>query len=288
VNLRPPTEKDVDVLAKLIYDAFASIHDKHNFPRDFPSMEPAIGLANAWIAHPAIWGVVAERGGQVVGCNFLSERNPAVAGVGPVCVSPAAQCSGVGRAMMNAILERARSRKVPSVRLVQDAFNTVSMSLYTSCGFDVKEPLALVSGVPKSKPATRDVRAMQDADLPACGELCARVHGFDRTGELRDAQKMFKPMVLSRGGKVRAYASSPHFYILNHGVAETEEDMRELLLGAAAQGGGAPLALLVPIRRSEFFRWCLSEGLRVLKPMTLMSLGEYRDPTGAWYPSVEY
>src|SRR5207248_1386611 len=71
LKLRPPGEKDVDVLAKLIFEAFASIHDKHNFPRDFPSMEPAMGLARAWIAHPAIWGVLSERDGKVVGCNFL-------------------------------------------------------------------------------------------------------------------------------------------------------------------------------------------------------------------------
>jgi hypothetical protein len=205
-----------------------------------------------------------------------------------VCVDPTTQGSGVGRKTMQAVLGRAKSRNARGVRLVQDAFNTVSMSLYTSCGFDVKEPLALMTGVSRSKPATADVRPMAESDLKACAALCERVHGFDRAAELADAMKAFKPMVLVRDGIVRAYASSPHFWILNHAVAETEEDLRELLLGAAAQGGGQPLSMLVPIRRGDFFRWCLAEGLRVVKPMTLMAMGEYREPTGAWFPSVEY
>jgi predicted DNA-binding protein (UPF0278 family) len=73
---------------------------------------------------------------------------------------------------------------------------------------------------------------------------------------------------------------------MNHGVAESEEDMKALLLGAAAAVEEPP-ALLVPLR-SGLFRWALEEGLRLVKPMNLMALGEYREPQGAWFPSVLY
>ena len=43
-----------------------------------------------------------------------------------------------------------------------------------------------------------------------------------------------------------------------------------------------------PILYADLFRWCLSEGLRVVKPMSLMATGEYHEPQGAWYPSVIY
>jgi predicted N-acetyltransferase YhbS len=287
VNLRPPTETDVEIVAKLIFDAFASIADKHNFPRDFPGMESAMGLASGWIAHPSVWGVLAERDGKIVGCNFLDERNP-ISGVGPICVDPSTQGSGIGRRLMQAVIERAKTKRAPGVRLVQDAFNTVSMSLYASCGFNVTEPLALMSGLPRSARASNDVRPVSQETIEPCAALCARVHGFDRAAELLDATKMFRPMALVRGGTVRAYATAPHFWILNHGVAETEDDLRDLLLGAAAHGGGQPIALLAPIRRAAFFRWCLGEGLRVIKPMSLMAMGDYREPTAAWFPSVEY
>jgi hypothetical protein len=70
-------------------------------------------------------------------------------------------------------------------------------------------------------------------------------------------------------------------------VAETEDDMRALLLGAAALTS-EPLAFLLPVRQAGFFRWCLREGLRVVKPMTLMTLGQYREPRGSYFVSVLY
>src|SRR5207247_1069409 len=76
-------------------------------------------------------------------------------------------------------------------------------------------------------------------------------------------------------------------WILNHGVAETQEDMQPLLLAAGA-ANDEPLSLLVPTRQAGFFRWCLAQGLRMIKPMTLMAMREYHQPAGVWYPSVAY
>jgi hypothetical protein len=128
---------------------------------------------------------------------------------------------------------------------------------------------------------------MREDDLPGCAELCRKVHGVERTGELRLTIRRLGPMVLLRNGSVAAYASAPRFWVLNHGVAESEEDMRALLLAAGA-AGAEPLSLLVPIRQADFFRWCLSEGFRVVKPMNLMTVGKYREPRGSYYPSVLY
>ena len=63
--------------------------------------------------------------------------------------------------------------------------------------------------------------------------------------------------------------------------------MRALILGALA-AGEAPASFLLPTRQAELFRWCLDEGLRVVKPMTYMAIGEYREPDGCWIPSVLY
>ena len=56
---------------------------------------------------------------------------------------------------------------------------------------------------------------------------------------------------------------------------------------AAADSFAGP-GILVPSRNSELFRWCLASGLRVMQPMTLMSLGLYNEPNGAFLPSVLY
>ncbi len=63
--------------------------------------------------------------------------------------------------------------------------------------------------------------------------------------------------------------------------------MRALILGALA-AGEEPASFLLPLQQAGLFRWCLGEGLRVVKPMTYMTLGQYREPNGCWVPSVLY
>ena len=40
-------------------------------------------------------------------------------------------------------------------------------------------------------------------------------------------------------------------------------------------------------RNGEVFRWCLRNGLRVVEPCSLMSLGLYNEPRGAFLPKEE-
>jgi hypothetical protein len=61
--------------------------------------------------------------------------------------------------------------------------------------------------------------------------------------------------------------------------------MCALIAGTLAQGDDSA-SFLLPIRQAGLFRWCLREGLRALKPMTYMSVGEYAEPKGSWIPSV--
>lgn len=285
VRLREVGQDDVALCAQIVFDAFGGIHDHHRFPRDFPVREAAEQMMGAWIPHPAIWGVVAESEGEIVGSNFLDERGP-IRGVGPITIDPAAQARGVGRRLMEAVLDRGKD--AAGIRLLQDSFNMRSLALYESLGFDLKEPVCVMNGTPRSAPvAGVEVRPMEDADLGDCAALCTHVHGFDRENELRDAlQGPLAPFVALRDGRIVAYASGVSFWPLSHGVAETEEDLQALLLGAGATVE-EPLALLVPLR-TGFFRWCLAEGLQLVKPMNLMAMGEYREPRGAWYPSVLY
>ena len=284
ITLREAEPADGGDCARIVFEAFGAIHDHHRFQRDFPALEMAAGLLSMFIPHPQIWGIVAELDGEIVGSNFLDERSP-IRGVGPITVAPEGQNSGVGRRLMEAVIER--GGEAPGIRLLQDAFHMRSLALYESLGFDVKEPVAVVTGKPRSEPPPQfEVRPLEDGDLAACEKLCARVHGYERTGELRDAKQAFTPFVALREGRIVAYASAVSFWPMNHGVAETDDDLQALLLGAAA-AIEEPLAFLVPLR-SGTFRWCLEEGLRLVKPMNLMALGDYREPHGAWFPSVLY
>ncbi|HEV2135194.1 MAG TPA: hypothetical protein VGR47_13250 [Terracidiphilus sp.] len=46
--------------------------------------------------------------------------------------------------------------------------------------------------------------------------------------------------------------------------------------------------ILVPSRNSGLLQWCLRDGLRVVQPLTLMSIGLYSEPAGAWLPSIVF
>jgi hypothetical protein len=229
-----------------------------------------------------VWGVVAEIDGRIDGSNFLDERDP-IRGVGPITVDPAGQNSGVGRRLMEAVIERGKD--APGIRLLQDAFHMRSLSLYQSLGFDVTASCVVMSGKPRSGLVDGvDVRPLAEEDIEECEALCKKVHGFGRTGALRDGMQAFTPFVAIRDGRIVAYASTVTFWQMGYGVAEDEDAMKALLLGAAT-AVEEPLALLAPLR-SGLFGWSLEQGMRAVKPMNVMAMGEYQEPRGSYFPSV--
>ena len=283
IQIRPMKLEDVETCGRICYEAFRDISERHGFRPDFPNAQAGIDLMRMLAESPHSFSVVAERDGEVIGSNHLVEYD-AIRAVGPITVDPAAQAKGTGRMLMEAVIERGRG--AAGIRLVQDAFNTASLSLYASLGFDVKEPLALVEGELKGNlPPGVTVRAIEEQDYEACAELCRKTHGFDRLNELKNMPPFLTSFVVIRDGRLTAYTSAPQFWPLNHAVAETEEDMQSLLLGS---GSLSPISFLLPTRQTSLFRWCLKHGMRVMKPLTLMAMGEYHEPRGCYLPSVGY
>jgi len=54
IKLRQPTPADADAVARLVFTAFSTFHDRHQMARDFPSLDAAIGLMHAWLHHPQV------------------------------------------------------------------------------------------------------------------------------------------------------------------------------------------------------------------------------------------
>jgi predicted N-acetyltransferase YhbS len=278
-QLRTATAQDAPVAGRICHDAFKAIAEHHGFPPDFPSREVATGLMENLVAHPGVHGVAADVDGRLAGTNFLWERDE-VAGVGPITVDPELQNGAVGKSLMRAVLKRAERKGFRAVRLVQAAYHSRSLSLYTKLGFIAREPLAVLQGKPL---AAKGARPAREADLEAASALCRRVHGHDRAQELLEAIRAGTATVVEREGRLTGYATEVGFF--GHAVGETTEDLTVLIAAAKAFPGPG---FLVPMRNDALFRWCLGQGLRVVQPMTLMSLGEYREPQGAFLPSILY
>ncbi len=283
VMVRAARPEDAVACGRICFDAFSAINGRHGFPCDFPSPEATQHVLSMLFSHPAFYCVVAEVEGRIAGSNCLDERS-AIAGVGPITVDPEAQNAGVGRKLMQAALDRAAERHFAGVRLVQAAFHNRSLSLYTGLGFDVREPLSCMTGRTTQRTVSGcAVRPAQSADLDACNRLARQVHGFDRGGELGEAVQRGTAVVVERDGRITGYASMLTFF--GHATAETGLDLQALIASADSFMGPG---ILVPSRNSALFRWCLANGLRVVQPMTLMSMGLYNEPAGAWLPSVLY
>jgi predicted N-acetyltransferase YhbS len=282
LTIRPATIDDAPEIGRIVFDAFAAIAGKHNYPLDIPLPEVAVGLTTGMIQHPGFYGVVAERDGQIIGSNFLDERST-ISGIGPITVDPSTQDRGTGRLLMQAVLERSEARGFPGVRLVQAAYHTRSLALYASLGFQVREQLACMQGPALNVTIPgRLVRPALDADLEACNAVCRTVHGHDRGGELRDAINGGAALVVEHGGRITGYATPVAFF--SHAVGETDDDVKALI-GASATFEGP--GFLVP-SRSPLLRWCLDQKLRVVQLMTLMTVGLYNEPQGSYLPSILY
>ncbi len=283
VTVREATAADADSCGRVFYDAFESIATRHRHPIEPSSREFTRFMVGNMLANDGFAGLVAERDGALLGSAFVDERG-VIAGIGPVTVDPAAQDDGIGRVLMEAALRRERERGAVGIRLVQTAYHYRSLALYAKLAFAVREPLSVLQGTPPalSIPGL-GVRPAGEQDLDSCNQLCARVHGHDRHGELRDAIAAGSAHVVEHSAGICGYATG--FGYGWHAVAETNEHLIALLASAQMLMG---LGILVPSRNTELLHWCLTHGLRIVQQSTLMTIGLYNEPSGAWLPSIAY
>lgn len=281
--LRPGRADDAAECGRICFEAFSGLAREHGFPADFPGADVATELFEMVLNHPGFYSVVAELDGRIVGSNVLDERSPVV-GVGPITVDPATQNGGIGRRLMQDVMQRAAERRVPGIRLLQSGYHCRSFALYAGLGFEFRETVACLQGPPIGGTVPGyEVRPATDADLAACNELCRRVHGIDRGGEVTDALKTGTARVSEHDGRITGYATDLAFFA--HAVGETTEDIRALIAVAPSFGGPG---ILIPARNSALLQWCLRGDLRVVQLMSLMTIGLYNEPAGAYLPSIYY
>ncbi len=283
LTLRRGKPVDGPACGQICFDAFGTISNHHNFPPDIPSTEMATGFLTTLLSRPDVYSVIAEAGGKIIGSSFLWEGDT-IAGIGPVTIDPKHQNAGVGRRMMEDMLARVAEKSFGGARLVQAAFHNRSLSLYTKLGFDVREPVACIQGAPlkESLPGFSVRPAMED-DIAACSRVCHQVHGHDRKNELAGAIEQKTATVVERDGVITGYATGIGFF--THAAAQGNDELKALIAAAPEFAGPG---FLLPARNGEVFRWCLIKGLRVTQPMTLMSMGFYNEPRGAFLPSILY
>ena len=283
VRLERAKPEYANELGRIMYEAFAGINQRHGFPADFPNVEVGQQVMGMLCSRPDIYGVAAIDNGKPIGSNFIWTGDP-VAGLGPITVDSTSQHKGIGRQLMQAVIDHAKAQGSEMIRLAQDSFNMTSLSLYSSLGFTVQEPIALMRAT-DAKADTSGVRPAKPEDLDAMDAICQRNYKVSRRSEIASSfHGPFPPLVRERNGKIVGYLN-PGF--IGHGAAETDEDALALI--ASTQQLPPPAHLFfAPLRQGTLHKQALASGCRMVKVMQLMSIGAYEEPTGTWLPSVMY
>lgn len=183
----------------------------------------ALGLSHAlgWPYREEDWrfafdlgaGFAVEAESRLVATGLWWPQGVTHASVGMIIVDPQMQGRGIGRALMDALLQQAGERTV-LLNSTQEG-----LALYTQLGFvahsQINQHQALLEPEPPRSPRSQDVRLLQAADEKPLRQLDLDATARDRTALLDALLESTDVMVVDCGAGVSAYACVREF---GHGV----------------------------------------------------------------------
>jgi ribosomal protein S18 acetylase RimI-like enzyme len=288
VTLRPIEERDVERAGDVNFVAFYQSAVAHG-------QRPNVGTPNEsrrYIRHlhafDPLGGIVAEENGEIVGIGWLHPRGP-VATIGPLAVDPRMQGRGIGRLLLERLIEVA-GRGVPQIRLVHESHNAVSLGLYLRTGFRVVAPLLdleLAAGsslVPPALPRGTVIRPASDGeDRSRVIQRDARAFGAQRPQSIDLYLQSGRVLVAARADALVGYALGIGFHGAAHLGSASAEDADVLLallatLGDELSTEGNTVRILVPAGDRRLVDDVLRLGFRVVRACHYMVRGGGTSP----------
>eukprot|EP00803_Ostreobium_quekettii_P009377 evm.model.scf_1841EXC.2 EVM.evm.TU.scf_1841EXC.2 scf_1841EXC:12263-15257(+) len=326
--IRPATPEDIEPIAQLLDHAFSSFYGPLGAPSVFPESRDPVDVPELVTKGKTLRdgieqfvAVSVDNDGnevEVVGVNGVDLRDH-VAGIGVLAAKPNSGCRGVGRALMKKAIELAENDKKETIALLVDSWALGAFALYSSLGFEVAEPMAVVEGVIGEKAAEEalawaegeglEIRRMGEGDVEGCAELFSRCFGVGRGVGIRDSQEAptgatALVAVRRRGGEAGGTGAQEEVVgyttmlsMGGHYLAENEQVLKALVAHGSqmvAAGGGLPgmgFSMNVLTESNPgFLRWALGAGLRVQRHVMFMTRGRQieRAPGVAYCPDGFY
>ena len=109
--IRPATPHDIPVCADICYRAFSSINAAHNFPSDVPNPEVARRHYHIVLLCSRHSTASSPKSTAASSAATASTMRSIIHGLGPITVDPDTQNHGVGRKLMEAVLDRAQQQR---------------------------------------------------------------------------------------------------------------------------------------------------------------------------------
>ncbi len=279
IRVRPMTRQDLARVGEILFDAFTAGAARHGYEPSIRSREQGISWAWAILRHGPKVLLIAEKDDHAVGITCLNPRGKH-AGVGPVAVDPVYQGRGVGRQLMNALLERAAG--LESVRLFQESFNPASRALYDSFGFvPVAELLDLYRAPGAQTKAEPDdaISKISRKDLQELHAYDIEASRLDRRTDLMYYATWGELFVMRRKSLIRGFlACLPGSGSVQLGplLAESEEDALRLFRHASSAFCGKPCHTRIMAKDSVFAKGLADLGFQLYSGNMLMVRGSWR------------
>ncbi len=265
-------------VAELICMSTNTWYERRGGPRIFPGGPEATRVFfEVYQSLDPGYGVVAEhsQSGRLMGSCFYHEREMHL-GLGIMNVHPCDFGQGVGRRLLQYVLDYADEKTIPAVRLTSSALNLDSFSLYNRAGF---VPQAVYQdmwiavperGLPFNFPGGSQVRLATLEDVPAMAELEIAVAGIRRDKDYRylieQGGPMWETLVFeSPGGQIAGFLSSVKHEavcLLGPGVMQNQEQATALIGRALERYRGGSVVFLVPVLAGRLVETLYTWGAR--------------------------
>jgi GNAT superfamily N-acetyltransferase len=280
--IRPAEPRDVERAGDVNFVAFYHAALVHGMPSVVSTPAESQRYIRHLLEFDPLGGVVAEEDGTVVGIGWVHPRGP-VATIGPLAVDPRAQGRGIGRQLLERLIESA-GKGVPQIRLVQESYNALSLGLYLRTGFRVVAPLLelqLAAATPVAAPRPQvgiAVRAGTAEDKARLAARDARAFGAPRPQSVELYLRRGQVLVAEEGTALAGYVMGMGLdanAFLGSASADDPDVLLLLLASLAGElaGRGHAVRTLVPAVDRRLVDGLLGFGFRVFRACHYMVRG---------------
>ncbi|MBI1910715.1 MAG: GNAT family N-acetyltransferase [Deltaproteobacteria bacterium] len=302
-QLRPLTPDDKYEYSELLYGSFNYWYRTHGWPTDYFKGGPRVTEVFFDVYNDLNPGcnvaAVNSETGMLMGSCFYHPRERHVS-LGIMSVHQNYCGLGIGKALVNHIIDFTEKNGYKTLRLVGSAINMNSFSLYNRAGFVprhvyhdmvVNVPLAGMKATTEGRGRVRD--AVLD-DIPAMAALELEVSGITREKDYRycieNKRGYFHASVLEspNGGAIEGFMISvrhPALNMLGPCVARTEDDTAALILKELDRFKGLAPLMVIPMDRRKLVETLYSWGAINVETHLFQVRGEFQQFNGVNLPS---
>ena len=223
-------------------------------------------LGQGWVA--------CDAGGRVLGTAIWWPYGEQFATVGLVVVDRHQQGKGIGRKLMNTVMEDAAAR---SLQLVS---TRAGRRLYEQCGFNEQGAIYQHQGVVVStalphEPGAASLRAVTSADVSMIAQWDANSFGTDRTPVIAAVLERGEGILAARHGRLAGYAlARPAGRGTTIGPVVAEDEMLAIeMIARMLQRRTETMRLDIPAEATVLGGWLESAGITRVDGAAVMVRG---------------